>query len=235
MRLDQYLVSSGFFESRSKAKAEIEAGRIKVSGIVVTKPAFDVEENPDIEILSGTLEYVSRGGLKLEKALDYFKIDPKDKVCLDIGASTGGFTHCLIKRGAKEVYSIDVGTLQLHPSLRSNPKVHSYESTNFLDFDTNGLGIELVVIDVSFVKVETILEKVIRDLKGATVVFLIKPQFELGHISLKNGIVKDKGLREKVLNQIRTFLNERGITPNEIIESPIEGGSGNIEYLTYFA
>ncbi len=235
MRLDQFLKDNGYFESRAKAQYEIKEGHIKVNGKATFKPSFEVSIIDRIEIDNNTLFYVSRGGLKLEKALDEYKIDVRNKVCLDIGASTGGFTDCLIKRGAERVFALDVGTLQLHDSLRNNPKIISLENTNFLTFDLSKLPkIDIIVIDVSFIKVETILERIIDNFKDVTVVFLIKPQFELGHIYLKNGIVKDEKMRQYAIKQITSFIERYNIKIKPVIESPIKGGSGNIEYLSSF-
>ena len=235
MRLDNYLVSNGFFESRNKAQYEIKNENVLVNKKTITKASFDVSDNDSIEILSDTtLKYVSKGGLKLERALDYFMINPSNLSCLDIGSSTGGFTDCLLKRGAKEVYAVDTGTNQLHESLRSNEKIHLYENTNFLKMDLDILkDIKLITIDVSFTKVEPILERVIKSFKDVTVVFLIKPQFELGQVYLKGGVVREESLRNKVKTQILDFIKSYGIKTNEIIDSPILGGSGNKEYLTY--
>ncbi len=235
MRLDNYLVSNGFFESRNKAQYEIKNENVLVNKKTITKASFDVSDADVVEVLSSeTLKYVSKGGLKLERALDYFMINPSNLSCLDIGSSTGGFTDCLLKRGAKEVYAVDTGTNQLHESLRSNEKIHLYENTNFLKMDLDILkDIKLITIDVSFTKVEPILERVIKSFKDVTVVFLIKPQFELGQVYLKGGVVREESLRNKVKTQILDFIKSYGIKTNEIIDSPILGGSGNKEYLTY--
>ncbi len=235
MRLDLYLVECGIFESRNKAQYEIKNAKVTVNNKIVTKSSYDVSDDDIVDTLADTLKYVSKGGLKLEKALDYFNIDINGKTCLDIGSSTGGFTDCLIQYGAKEVYSVDVGSNQLHESLKSNPKVHSYEKTNFLNMDLNILPkIDIIVTDVSFIKVETILERVIDAFSDLAVIFLIKPQFEVGRMYIKNGVIKDESIRIKVKNDIIEFLKSHDIKTNEIIDSPILGGSGNKEYLTYF-
>ncbi|MCR5741327.1 MAG: TlyA family RNA methyltransferase [Gammaproteobacteria bacterium] len=233
MRLDQYLVNNSFYESRNKAQYEIKNSKVMVNNKIVTKASFDVSDSDTVKVLDQSLIYVSKGGLKLEKALDYFKIDPHGFVCLDIGSSTGGFTDCLLKRGASEVYAVDVGTDQLHKSLREDMRVHLYENTNFLSFDLSQLKkLDIIVTDVSFIKVETILERVIDNFKDVIVVFLIKPQFELGHIYLKGGVVKEEALHNKAINQVIEFLKSKNVSINEVIESPILGGSGNKEYLT---
>ncbi len=235
MRLDLYLVECGIFESRNKAQYEIKNAKVTVNNKIVTKSSYDVSDDDIVDTLADTLKYVSKGGLKLEKALDYFNIDINGKTCLDIGSSTGGFTDCLIQKGAKEVYSIDVGTDQLHESLKYNPKVHSYEKTNFLTMPLDILPkIDIIVTDVSFIKVETILERVISSFKDTKVIFLIKPQFEVGRMYIKNGVIKDESVRLNVKSDILNFLKSHNIKTNEIIDSPILGGSGNKEYLTYF-
>ena len=233
MRLDAYLVSNGYFESRNKAQYEIKEGNVLVDGKIITKASFDIE-NGNIEILN-TLKYVSKGGLKLEKALSFYSVDPTNFNCLDIGASTGGFTDCLLQNGAKEIYAIDTGINQLHESLLKNPKVHSFEKTNFLNFDLKQLPkIDLIVIDVSFVKVENILKRVIESFKNCKVIFLIKPQFELGKTYIKNGVVKDPKLHKTVIDNIKLFLNSYNIKYFDVIDSPILGGSGNKEFLLMF-
>lgn len=237
MRLDQYLVEKGYFSSRAKAQNEIKAGNVLVNEKANLKASFIVDDKTDVKVKTDeVLKYVSRGGLKLEEALRYFKINPSGLCCLDIGASTGGFTDCLLKNGASEVYAIDVGTSQLVSSLKNDDRVHSFEETNFLTFDLKQLKkIDLITIDVSFIKVETILDHVISSFKDTKVVFLIKPEFECGKTYFKGGIVKDPAQREEVLVNIRSYFELHGITLSEIIKSPILGGSGNIEYLACFS
>ena len=236
MRLDQYLVENSFYESRNKAKYEIEKGNILVNNVPILKASFIIKESYTINVIKeNELKYVSKGGLKLERAIDYYKIDVKDKTCLDIGSSTGGFTDYLIKNGIKEVYAVDTGTNQLHESLKNNPKVHSLEKTNFLDMNLSMKdSIELIVIDVSFVKLETILDRVIKEFKNVDVVALIKPQFELGKTYIKNGVVKDPKLHKMVIDNIILYLNSFNVNPREVIDSPILGGSGNKEFLISF-
>ncbi len=236
MRLDQYLVENSFYESRNKAKYEIEKGNVLVNNVPILKASFIIKESDTINVIKeNELKYVSKGGLKLERAIDYYKIDVKDKTCLDIGSSTGGFTDYLIQNGAKEVYAVDTGTNQLHESLKNNPKVHSLEKTNFLDMVLSMKdSIELIVIDVSFVKLETILDRVIKEFKNVDVVGLIKPQFELGRTYIKNGVVKDPKLHKMVIDNIILYLNSFNVNPREVIDSPILGGSGNKEFLISF-
>lgn len=235
MRLDQFLKENGYFFSRAKAQEEIRLAHIKVDGKLILKPSFDIKGTEKIEISKDIIPYVSRGGLKLEKALDSFNIDPNGYICLDIGSSTGGFTDCLLQHNASKVYALDVGTSQLHKSLLKNPKVVSIENTNFLTVDLSMFDrLDLIVIDVSFTKVEPILERIIKNFKDVTVIFLIKPQFELGKLFLKNGVVKDEKMRIYAIKQITSFLSNYNIKLNPVIESPIKGGSGNIEYLSFF-
>ncbi|MBR4237080.1 TlyA family RNA methyltransferase [bacterium] len=236
MRLDQYLVENGFYESRNKAKYELEKGNVLVNNVPILKASYDIKENDSVTVIKeNELKYVSKGGLKLERAVIHYNIDVKNKVCLDIGASTGGFTDYLIQNGAKEVYAVDTGTNQLHESLKNNPKVHSMEKTNFLSMDLSMKdNIDLIVIDVSFVKLETILERVIKEFKNVTVVALIKPQFELGKTFIKNGVVKDPKLHKMVISNIKLYIESFNLKPEEVIESPILGGSGNKEFLISF-
>jgi len=235
MRLDQYLTTNNLIESRNKAQYEIKNGNILVNNKIITKASYDVLENDVVEILNNTLEYVSKGGLKLERALEYYNVNPTGFVCLDIGASTGGFTDCLLKHGAIEVYSIDTGIDQLHESLRNDKRVHSLEKTNFLTYDLNNLKkIDLCVIDVSFVKVETIYDRLFKCFHDLTVISLIKPQFEIGKTFIKNGVVKDNKKHEEVVNNIKKYLITHGAKIEDVIESPILGGSGNKEFLIKF-
>lgn len=233
MRLDQYLVLKGYFESRNKAKTEIDNGHIKIDGKIITKSSFDINDNMKIEVID-SCPYVSRGGYKLLGAIKTFNLDFKDKVVLDIGSSTGGFTDCSIQNGAKLVYAVDVGSNQLHNSLRNNNKVISLENTNILNLDISILNPypNILVMDVSFVSIEYLLEGINKLIKDNTLfVSLIKPQFEVGNIKLKNGIVKDKSLHIKVIENVRLELNKYGLDIFKLTISPILGGSGNKEFL----
>ncbi|MBP5342898.1 TlyA family RNA methyltransferase [bacterium] len=236
MRLDQYLVNNNYYESRNKAKYEIDNGNVLVNSVPVLKSSYLVSLDDVISIIKeNELKYVSKGGLKLERALEYYKIDVENKTCLDIGASTGGFTDCLLKHKAKEVYAVDTGYNQLHESLRGMTEIHSYEKTNFLSMDLFFKDdIDIIVIDVSFVKLETILERVLKEFKNVVVIALIKPQFELGKTYIKNGVVKDKKLHDMVINNIKLYLSSYNVSIKEVIESPILGGSGNKEFLISF-
>jgi len=236
MRLDNEIVYRGLIESRSKAKYEIENGNVLVNNKTITKPSYDVIDSDSIEIIKEKeLKYVSKGGLKLERALFEFNIDPNGLVCLDIGSSTGGFTDCLIQSGAKLVYSIDTGTNQLHEKLRKDKRVVSLENTNFLNLDmSNFEKINLVVIDVSFISVTTILDRLINEFKDVKVISLIKPQFEIGRTFIKNGVIKDPKVHKQVLDKIELYLKSKNVKYSRIIDSPILGGSGNKEFLISF-
>ncbi len=240
MRLDTYLFEKGIVGSRTKAKALIESGRILLSATPVTKPSFDVSENDEITVLpSEQSEFVGRGGIKLEAALDAFGVLPEGKICCDIGASTGGFTDCLLQRGARKVYAIDSGTNQLDLTLRRDPRVISLENTNARYISSETIGgekAELVVMDVSFIS-QKLLYPAIKNISqaGADIITLIKPQFEAGKQNLsKNGIVKDEKVRRNVIEDLKSNASLFGFEFINLIESPIKGGSGNIEYLIHF-
>ena len=240
MRLDTYLFEKGFASSRTKAKELIESGRINVDGKAVGKSAFDVPDNAEIYVEpSDKTEFVGRGGLKLEAALDAFGVDCKDRVCADIGASTGGFTDCLLQRGAAKVFAIDSGTGQLVKELQDDERVISLEGMNaryMTKEDLTGEGVSLVVMDVSFIS-QKLIYPAIKNiaLEGADIITLIKPQFEAGRENLgKNGIVKSDKVRIKVIEDIIENAKLFGFERLGLIESPIKGGSGNTEYLIYF-
>lgn len=240
MRLDTYLFEKGIAGSRTKAKILIDSGRVIISGKTITKPSFVVNENDKIEILpSEQKEFVGRGGIKLEAALDAFSISPKGKICCDIGASTGGFTDCLLMRGANRVYAIDSGSNQLDIKLRNDERVVSLENTNarYITADTiRGEYADLVVMDVSFIS-QKLLYPAIKSIaaRGADVVTLIKPQFEAGRENIsKNGIVKDEKVRRKVIEDLKQNAEILGFQYMGLIESPIKGGSGNTEYLIHY-
>ena len=229
MRLDSYLVEKGYFESRNKAQAEIKNGNVLVDGIKILKPSFDVSDSK-IEILD-KLKYVSRGGLKLEEAIKSFNLDFNDKIILDIGSSTGGFTDCSIKSGAKLVVSVDVGSNQLYESLRNNPKIEVHENTNILDFETNHV-FDFIVMDVSFVSIEYLIDGIMKFVNdNNSFITLIKPQFEIGNIHIKNGIVKNRNDYLRILNNIDLCLKNYNLGIDKLILSPILGGDGNKEFL----
>ncbi len=233
MRLDIYLVTKGFFDSRTKAQNAIKSEDILVDGKLITKPNFEVEE-PQIEILKKSNPYVSRGGLKLEEAIQSFQLDFKNKVILDVGASTGGFTDCALKHGASKVYALDVGTSQLDDSLRQDSRVISMENTNILDLFSLPEPIDFIVMDVSFVSIEKLLPAIDRFLTNQNRwICLIKPQFEVGKVYFKNGVIKDSKIHLKVLEQVEAALESYHMAITKLIPSPILGGSGNKEFLAY--
>lgn len=236
-RLDIYLCSKGFAQSREKAKLLISGNCVFVDNILVNKPSAKVAPNSSITIIRDSLEYVGRGAKKLEKAVTSFKIDVSDSVAVDIGASTGGFTDYLLKNGIKKVYAVDVGHGQLHESLLSNEKVINIENSNFRYIDPKLFKetIDIFVIDVSFISLNLILPKIVEiSNKRTNIVALIKPQFEAGKENVrKNGIVSDKKIHLMVLNNFREYCLLNGLQMENITFSPIRGGSGNIEYLAH--
>ena len=230
MRLDLFLVEKGYFKTRSKAKLALDEKQVLVNG-KIEKASYDAKEDDLIELININ-PYVSRGGLKLEGAINSFKLDFNNKIILDIGASTGGFTDCSLKHGAKLVYAVDVGTNQLDETLKNDKRVISFEKTNIKDIDHFDNEIDYLVMDVSFVSIEHLLPSInhfIND--NNALITLIKPQFELGQINMKNGIVKDKKLHLKVLNNVFEELKKYNLGIYKLIESPILGGSGNKEFL----
>lgn len=233
-RLDVLLVERGLAESREKAKAIIMSGDVFVNGQRSDKPGVSVAEDADIEVRGG-MEFVSRGGYKLKKALASFNVDPAGKICVDCGASTGGFTDCLLKRGARKVYSVDVGYGQLAWSLRNDPRVVSLERTNvrYIGREQIPDEIDLAVIDVSFISLRLVLPAVkglIKD--GGDVVCLIKPQFEAGKEKVgKKGVVRDEKTHVEVLESFVNQAEVLGFSVCGLDFSPIKGPEGNIEYL----
>ena len=237
MRLDVYLSEKKLTKSRAAAAALIKAGAVSVNGKIVEKSAFEVGENDDVKIVGETLKYVGRGGLKLEKALEIGKIDLSGKTCLDIGASTGGFTDCMLQNGAKTVYAVDVGTNQLDEKLRNDVRVISLENTDIRDFFLNS-EVDFIGADVSFISLKLVLPHIFRLLKkDGKAVVLVKPQFEAGSSSVgrkalsKKGVVTDEKARLKIVAEVRDFAEQCGFTVLLTEKSPITGGSGNVEYL----
>ena len=241
-RIDKLLVERGLAGSRTKAQAMIMAGVVLVNEQRIEKPSEQIAPDSDIRIKHAddpTSRYVGRGGLKLEAALREFQIDPHGLVCLDVGASTGGFTDCLLQNGAAEVFAIDVGHNQLDWRLRSDPRVTVREGINarYLEPDTFPVSFDLVVIDVSFISVTKILPSLLPLLKPhGSLVVLIKPQFEVGRGEVgKGGIVRDEEKRIKAVEQIHGFAATLGLELHGMIESPITGAEGNIEYLAHYS
>jgi len=237
VRLDLLLVERGFAESREKAQAIIAAGQILVNGQKQDKAGAPVQEDADIRILGETLPYVGRGGLKLEAALKEFSIVVQGKTALDVGASTGGFTDCLLQHGAAKVYAVDVGYGQMAWKIRQDPRVVVIERTNIRDMDVALIPepVDIAVIDVSFISLEKVIPSVLKFLKThAEIVALIKPQFEAGreHVG-KGGIVRDEAARDAAVNRIVDFVRNRGLDVRGVLPSPITGQDGNVEYLLY--
>ena len=236
-RLDVLLVIRGLMNSRQQAKAVIMAGEVFVNGEREDKAGTTFDEKVDIVVKSNKQKYVSRGGFKLEKAIDCWPIDLNDKICMDIGSSTGGFTDCMLHNGARKVYAVDVGTNQLAWSLRNNEKVVSMEKTNirYLTSDQVNDKIQFASVDVSFISLSKILVPA-RELleEGAQMVCLIKPQFEAGREKVgKKGVVRDKKVHIEVIEQVMLFAYNNKFDILDINYSPIKGPEGNIEYLIY--
>ena len=238
-RLDVALVNRGLVESREKGRALIMAGSVYVNGQKAFKAGESIKDGMNIEIRGAKLKYVSRGGLKLEKSLEVFPINLTDKVCADIGASTGGFTDCMLQNGAKKVYAVDVGYGQLAWKLRSDERVVNMERTNvrYLDFDLIQDKIEFVSIDVSFISLKLVLPVVYELLAdGGELVALIKPQFEAGREEVgKKGVVRDASVHRSVIENITSFAYETGFCVNGLDFSPIKGPEGNIEFLGHLS
>ncbi len=234
-RLDVRLCENGLFDSRERAKAAVMSGVVYVDGNRELKPGAPVTESSAIEVRGSTLKYVSRGGLKLEKALDVFGVSPEGKICIDCGASTGGFTDCLLKRGALRVYAVDVGYGQLAWSIRTDPRVVTMERTNirYLTSEKIPEKLQLAVIDVSFISLSLVLPAVKTLLSGdADVICLIKPQFEAGREKVgKNGVVRDAETHMDVLRSFMENAEKLGFYVKNMNFSPIKGPEGNIEFL----
>lgn len=239
MRLDAYLASCAMTPSRSSAASLIKNGFVTVDGVPVTKCAFDVPANARVEILENDLQpYVGRGGVKLAHALDVFGVDVSGRRCADIGASTGGFTDCLLSRGASFVYAVDAGHGQLDKRLAADARVKNLEGVNarFLDVAiVDGMPVDLAVMDVSFIS-QTLLYPALAAITspGAEIITLIKPQFEVGRAHIgKNGVVKDEKARAAAVKTVQNTAAACGFTVLGVTESPVKGGSGNTEYLMH--
>jgi 23S rRNA (cytidine1920-2'-O)/16S rRNA (cytidine1409-2'-O)-methyltransferase len=232
-RIDRLLVERGLFESRAKAQAAIEAGLVIADDEVVSKASEEIRIDAAL-FASAAHPYVSRGGVKLAAALDHFNFNPKGRICLDVGASTGGFTEVLLDRGARRIYAVDVGHAQLHALLRVRPEVVSFEDTDIRALSPARLDEPpgLVTIDVSFISLKLVLPAALA-LAGAPTRFiaLIKPQFEAGRSVVKKGIVRDPVVHTAVCDDVMRFVTSLGCRVVGIIPSPIEGGDGNAEFL----
>ncbi len=236
-RLDVELVDRGLVESREKGRALIMAGAVFVDGQKAFKAGDKIKDGMNIEIRGSKLRYVSRGGLKLEKSMEVFPLCLDGKVCADIGASTGGFTDCMLQNGASKVYAIDVGYGQLAWKLRSDDRVVNMERTNirYLDFEKIEDNVEFVSIDVSFISLRLVLPVAYELLSGGgELVALIKPQFEAGREEVgKKGVVREASVHKSVIETVCSFAYETGFSLNGLDFSPIKGPEGNIEYLLY--
>lgn len=241
-RLDKILTDKGFFETKSKAQAAIMAGDVRVDGIVITKAGFQIEvkENTTFEIKS--MPFVSRGGFKLDKAIKEFNIDLKGRTCLDAGASTGGFTDCMLQNGAKKVYSVDVGYGQIAWKLRTDNRVKVIEKVNVKNcteadiYNESDERADFITMDLSFISITKVLPNLIKlaNPNGFEIVSLIKPQFEAGREQVgKNGIVREKEVHIEVINNIIKACKDLNLYVKGLTYSPIKGAKGNIEYLVY--
>ena len=237
IRLDQLVFDLGLAESRERAKTTVMSGLVFVNGQRADKPGMQVSPDVNVEVKGTALPYVSRGGLKLEKALKVFPIDVKGKVCIDCGASTGGFTDVLLKNGAAKVYSVDVGYGQLAWSLRNDERVVNMERTNIRYISSEQIPepLDICVMDLSFISVKLVLPAVCALLKNdAQLVCLIKPQFEAGREEVgKKGVVRDKAVHLSVIESVLSFAPTVGMTVMGLDFSPIKGPEGNREYLCY--
>jgi len=235
-RLDRLLLSREITDSREKAKALIMAGDILVDGIPVTKPGTMVDTSAAIE-LKGEIPFVSRGGMKLDAALNHFRIDIEGMIVMDVGSSTGGFTDCLLKRGAKKVYCIDVGYGQMAWPLRMDQRVILLERTNirYLERERIPDTVDFATIDVSFISLKKVIPRVREFVsKGGGILALIKPQFEVGKGKVgKGGIIRDEDARQAAVRSVREYAEGIGLKTIGVFQSPIKGHKGNIEYFLY--
>ncbi|MBF0229861.1 MAG: TlyA family RNA methyltransferase [Desulfamplus sp.] len=245
IRLDTLLVEKSLIQSRERARAIIMTGTVLINGLPVDKAGTKVDQDANISfkgkdsikqgIAQVDIPYVSRGGLKLAKALEHLQLDVNSMTCLDIGASTGGFTDCLIQAGAKKVYAVDVGYGQIDWSLRQNPKVVVIERTNirYMPYEIIGQSVDLITIDTSFISLKLVVPAAEKFMNSNTLTLaLIKPQFEAGKDRIsKGGVVRDPVVREQIVKEVELFFKQRGYETGEIIESPIKGPKGNVEFI----
>jgi 23S rRNA (cytidine1920-2'-O)/16S rRNA (cytidine1409-2'-O)-methyltransferase len=243
-RLDKLLVGRGLVPSRERAQALILAGKVLVNDQKIEKSGAPVDSDASVRLLADDLKYVGRGGLKLEKALEHWQIDVADLTCLDVGASTGGFTDCLLQHGAAQVIAVDTGYGQMDFRLRQDPRVRLLEKTNARYLTREGIGqnVDFIAMDVSFISATLVLPPVIRSAfpedhaqrRGRRLIVLVKPQFEAGRAEVgKGGIVRDQGAQFASLEKVRRAATELGARQTESIDSPILGAEGNREFLLY--
>ena len=241
VRLDKLITDRGLVASRERAQALILAGKVLVDEQKIEKAGAQVDLDCAIRLLEADLKYVSRGGLKLERALEHWKIDVRDKACMDVGASTGGFTDCLLQHGAASVIAIDTGYGQMDFKLRQNPRVRLLEKTNarYLTAEDVTKTVDFVAMDVSFISATLILPAVVaaafpQDRSGRKLVVLVKPQFEVGRELVgKGGIVRDEEAQRSAIVKVRAALDQLGVKHTDLIDSPILGAEGNREFLLY--
>ncbi|MGN0704923.1 MAG: TlyA family RNA methyltransferase [Lentihominibacter sp.] len=236
-RLDVMLTEKNMFPSREKAKASIMAGLVYVDGQRIDKPGTPVDENAEITVREALCPYVSRGGLKLEKALELFDFTLDGAVAVDIGASTGGFTDCMLQKGARKVFAIDVGYGQLDWKLRNDPRVVNMEKVNirYLDMDTVDKDIDFISIDVSFISLKLVFPVAAQLLaETGSLVCLVKPQFEAGRSQVgRKGIVRDPAVHREVIENVAGYAADNGLYCHGLTYSPVTGTKGNIEYLMF--
>lgn len=234
-RIDTLIVDQGMVKSRQRAKSLIMAGKVLVNDILVDKPGTAIPVDAVIKVRQDDNPYVSRGGLKLDKALKTLPVTVKDTVCMDIGASTGGFTDCLLQYGARKVYAVDVGYGQFDWTLRQDSRIVVLERTNIrhLEYEVINRKMDVIVADTSFISLKLVLpsaEKFMRH--GTLILALIKPQFEAGKKFVqKGGVIKDPKIRNAVIEDIKVFFKTRGYQINQVVNSPISGPKGNKEYI----
>ena len=244
IRLDKLLVERGLAASRERAQALILAGKVLVDEQKIDKAGAQVVQQSAVRLLGEDLKYVSRGGLKLERALEHWRIDVAGRICLDIGASTGGFTDCLLQHGAARVIAVDTGYGQIDLKLRQDPRVRLLEKTNarYLTRDAVGETVDIVVTDVSFISATLVLPAVVsaafpesrEERRGKRVVVLVKPQFEAGRERVgKGGVVRDEAAQTAAVERVTAALKDLGIARADVIDSPILGAEGNREFLLY--
>jgi 23S rRNA (cytidine1920-2'-O)/16S rRNA (cytidine1409-2'-O)-methyltransferase len=237
--LDAELVRRGLVPSRERAQAEIRAGRVTVGGAPADKPSRQVDPGDAIEVLGPPPRFVGRGGEKLAGALERFTVDPVGRRAIDCGASTGGFTDCLLQAGAAEVVAIDVGYGQLHERLRADPRVRSFERTNLRGIEPGDVGgpADLIVGDLSFISLRTVVDDLLHLASpGADLVLLVKPQFEAGRedVARGRGVISDPALWLRALAEVHAAFDGRGAAIMDAMTSPLEGADGNVEFLVHF-
>src|SRR5574344_737266 len=241
-RIDKILVEKGYFDTINQAQASIMAGEVKVNDEMITKAGFLIEIKPNTNIAIKSMPYVSRGGFKLAKAIKEFQINLKDKICLDCGASTGGFTDCMLQNGAKYVYAVDVGFNQIAWKFRNHKQVKNIEKTNIKDckftdiFHENAILPQFCSIDLSFIPLNKVLENIksFLSVKDFEIVALIKPQFEANKEQVGNGVITDAKIHEVLINNVINYAQQINLVPCKLTYSPIKGPKGNIEYLILF-